>query len=73
MTGPDGGRQQSPRLPLVGGKVVHLERGELPVAQRQVHPPRLYLLHVSEQVRVERGLQHGAGLRGPGQLGVHDP
>src|SRR5689334_4217799 len=26
----DGGLQQPPRLPLVGGKIVHLERGELP-------------------------------------------
>jgi hypothetical protein len=69
---PDGGLQQPPRLPLIGGKVAHLERDELPVAQGQVHPPRLYLLHVGQQVRVKRGLQHGAGLRGPGQLGVDD-
>ena len=68
----DGGLQQPPRLPLIGGKVVHLERSELPVAERQVHPPRRDPLHVGEKLRVEHGLQHGAGLRRPRQLGVHD-
>jgi hypothetical protein len=31
----DGGFQEPPRLPLLGGKVFYLERGQLPAAQRQ--------------------------------------
>ena len=68
----DGALKQPPRLPLVSGVVVHLEREELAVAERQAHPPRRYRLHVGQQMRVERGLQHRAGLRRPRQLGVHD-
>src|ERR1035437_2662464 len=67
---PDRGLQQPPRLPLVGRIVAHLEADEFPVAQRQVHPPRLHPLQPGEQVRVERGLQHRAGLRRPRQLRV---
>ena len=58
-------------LPFVRREVPHLERDELPVAERQVHPAWLGLLQFGQQPRVERGLQNGPRLRRPGQLGVH--
>jgi hypothetical protein len=42
------------------------------VAKRQMHPARLDALQAGQQMRVERGLQYGARLRRPGQLGVDD-
>jgi len=42
--------QPPPGLPFVGGVVTHLERGELSVAQGQVHPARLDALQAGQQV-----------------------
>lgn len=62
--------QQPPRPPLVCGVVIDLERGELPGAQRQVHPARPDSLRVAEQLRVEGGLRHGPALHRSGELRV---
>ena len=63
-------RQEPPGLPLVRGVVIDLQRRELTVAERQVHPARPDPLGTGEQVRVEPDLGDGARLGGPGKLRV---
>ena len=70
--GGDERAQGPPGLPLIGRVVADLQRDQLALAERQVHPARPDLLQLRQQMGVERGLRDRAGLGGPGELGVHD-